>query len=112
MRNIVLGAMLLAACAREATDGSRTPAARPYDTSCKVDSDCAAAPGCCPAPCTQHVINVKDMARARADLRCDPKEVCPSAGGCPTFEYLCVRGQCKLVFSSDEDFRQRESPAR
>ena len=104
----LLCVMLLAACAREAPTATVAPNAPSYDTSCQEDRDCAPAPGCCPAPCSQHVINVKETSRARAALRCDPGQVCPSAGGCPTFAYLCVSNQCKLVFSSDKDFRERE----
>jgi hypothetical protein len=102
----LLLALLLSACARDAAPRS-TPT---YDTSCEHDWDCVPAPGCCPAPCTSIVINAKDQARARNDLRCDPAEHCPVAGSCQTHEYLCVRNACKLVLYDEPDFRKRETP--
>jgi len=101
---LVLMSLLLAGCAREVA--SKAP--RSYDRSCAEDWDCVPAPSCCVAPCTELVINAKEQARARDDLRCDPAEHCPVAGGCPTFQYLCVRNACKIAFSNDPDFRQRQ----
>jgi len=80
-----------------------------YDTSCKHDWDCTPAPTCCPTPCTEDVINVKDSPRASAELKCDPSQPCISAGGCRTFKYLCVEHRCKISFAGDKDFRERES---
>jgi hypothetical protein len=107
MRSLALCAVLSAAwaCARD-VGGGAPGAARPYDTTCTLDGDCAPAPGCCPAPCTSQVLHVKELPRAREELRCDPKEVCPQAGGCITHRYLCVRNQCKLVFEGDADYRE------
>jgi hypothetical protein len=85
------------------------PSPPPFDTSCTQDSDCAPAPGCCPSPCTSDVINVKDLPRAQALLDDCPKErVCPSAGGCRTFAYLCVESKCALVFEGDKSYRPRQ----
>src|SRR5687768_6219842 len=67
------------------------------DTSCSEDWDCVPAPACCPAPCTNVVINVKAAEKARAGLGCEQRVPCPSAGSCVTHQYLCVEGQCKLV---------------
>ena len=106
MRIIVLS-LLLAGCTREVAP----TASRSYDTSCQNDWDCVPAPACCPMPCTEVVINAKEQARARSELRCDPGQHCPVAGSCQTHEYLCVRNGCKIVFSNDPDFRKRASPA-
>jgi hypothetical protein len=93
-------------CCREPPN---TPAPRiAHDTSCKKDWECTPAPACCVAPCSSDVINTRDMERARADLRCDPAEQCPVAGGCQTYAYLCVDNACKIVFSNEPAFRKRE----
>jgi len=84
-----------------------TPVA--YDTSCQHDWQCTPAPACCPTPCTEDVINVKDAARASANLNCDPARQCMSAGGCRTFKYLCLEQHCKLSFAGDPAYRERET---
>jgi len=101
----------LTASATRAIPSATTPPVTPvtYDTSCQHDWDCTPAPTCCPTPCTEDVINVKDSARASADLQCDPAQPCISAGGCRTFKYLCVEHHCKISFAGDQDFRERES---
>jgi hypothetical protein len=82
----------------------------PLDSSCTKDDDCMPAPGCCPAPCTSEVINVKDMPKAQERLaQCPKDQVCPSAGGCRTFAYLCVEKKCALVFEGDSGYRKRGS---
>lgn len=103
---ILLLLTLVAGCARDVAPR----ASRSYDTSCQHDWDCVPAPACCPAPCTSLVINANEQARAREELHCDPKEQCPVAGGCQTFQYLCVRNACKIAFYNEPDFRQREVP--
>jgi len=98
--------VILAACTREVAP----TASRAYDTSCQNDWECVPAPTCCPVPCSEVVINAKDQARARSELRCDANQQCPVAGGCRTFAYLCVRSACKIVFSNEPDYRTRASP--
>ncbi len=79
-----------------------------YDTSCRADDDCAPAPGCCPAPCTSLVVNVKELPRIQASLAsCDRSSPCPSAGGCRTHAYLCTGGRCALVYADDPAYRER-----
>jgi hypothetical protein len=103
MGRLVFVVALIAGCA-----SPQPPAkAAPYDRSCQSDAECAPAPGCCPAPCTQLVINVKELPRAKAELRCDPQQVCPSAGSCVTHQYLCVRNECRLVYEGDPGYRDR-----
>ena len=103
---LILSLIVLTACAREVAPR----ASRGYDTTCENDWDCVPAPGCCPAPCTEVVINAKEQARARDELHCNPNERCPVAGSCLTHAYLCVRNACKIAFSNDADFRQRNVP--
>ena len=87
------------------------PAPPELNRSCAKDTDCVPAPDCCPTPCTSDVINVSEMPKAQALLESCPKDrVCPSAGGCPTFAYLCVEKKCALVFQSDQAYRPRQSP--
>ena len=59
-------------------------------------------------PCTPDVINVEESARAQDALDCDRSVPCPSAGGCRTFNYQCVKAQCKLVFYDDPDYHERQ----
>jgi hypothetical protein len=69
--------------------------------------DCGPAPSCCPQPCTSDVINVKDVDRAREELRkvCPTQPTdCPQAGDCPGHAYLCIQGACKLVMEGDPDY--------
>jgi len=79
-----------------------------YDTSCNHDWECTPAPACCVSPCTGNVINARELERARADLQCDPSVLCPSAGGCITFSYLCVEHVCKIAFQGEPGYRQRQ----
>lgn len=108
MRGFVVLCFLIACKGRAAARvADATPVA--YDTSCQRDWECTPAPTCCPIPCNEEVINVKDSARASANLNCDPARQCPSAGGCRSFEYLCLDHRCKLSFAGDADYRERET---
>lgn len=80
----------------------------PYDRSCEADGDCTPAPSCCPAPCTENVINQRESARAQRELVCEKKEPCPQAGSCRTHAYLCVEKTCKLVFEGTPGWRTRQ----
>jgi len=81
------------------------------DSSCRQDADCTPAPSCCPTPCTPEVINLKDLPKARERLAdCAKSPICPVAGACRTFAYLCVRQKCALVFDGDADYHQRRNP--
>jgi hypothetical protein len=89
---------------------AKPPEPPPLDTSCSKDDDCMPAPTCCPAPCNEEVINVKDMPKAQDRLGSCPKDqVCPSAGGCRTFQYLCAEKKCALVFEGDPGYHERGS---
>lgn len=81
-----------------------------WDRSCSSDSECVPSPGCCPAPCTEDVINERELERANewVEKHCDKSEECPSAGDCMTHAYLCVRGTCKLVYDDSPDDRERQ----
>jgi hypothetical protein len=108
MRRVVVLCLLIG-CKGQAA--STTPDATPvaYDSSCQHDWECTPAPTCCPIPCNEDVVNVKDSARASANLNCDPARQCMSAGGCRTFQYLCLEHRCKLAFAGDADYRERET---
>jgi hypothetical protein len=81
----------------------------PLDNTCKLDSDCVPAPGCCPVPCTSNVINQNGMAEAQRRLKelCPEERQCMSAGGCRTHAYLCVKGTCALVYEGDKGYHER-----
>ena len=108
MRRFVVLCFLIACKGQAAAPtADATPVA--YDTSCEHDWECTPAPTCCPIPCNEDVINVKDSARASANLSCDRTRPCPSAGGCRTFKYLCLEHRCKLAFAGDPGYRERET---
>ncbi|MBX3196601.1 MAG: hypothetical protein KF894_00490 [Labilithrix sp.] len=99
-----------AACERKGDAGPTSTVPLALDTSCAVDDDCVPAPSCCPIPCTSHVINRKDAARANDELKktCTPEQCAGvRAGGCRTHAYLCVQKTCKLVYADDPDYRAR-----
>ncbi len=104
----LLSAVLLSGLSAKSHTQINILRSAPYDTSCQSDADCIPAPGCCPTPCTSLVINTKELEKARAALHCPKEAKCPNAGSCLTHAYLCVRKQCKLVFSNDKDFRPRK----
>ena len=80
------------------------------DNSCSKDDDCVPAPTCCPVPCNEEVINLGAMQKAHDRLASCPKDqVCPSAGSCRTFAYLCVQKKCALVFQGDPGFHEHAS---
>lgn len=99
-----------AACERKRDAGPTSTVSLALDTSCSVDEDCVPAPSCCPMPCTGHVINRKDAARASDELErtCTPEQ-CGGvrAGACRTHAYLCVQRTCKLVYSDEPDYHAR-----
>ena len=82
----------------------------PLDTSCKSDNECTPQPSCCSIPCTSNVININALPEAnrRVEELCPKDRQCGSAGGCRTHEYLCVDGNCALVFHDDKNFRKRK----
>ena len=86
------------------------PQLPPLDASCESDSDCTPGPTCCPIPCNSEVINVKDAQKAQERLTCPKAQQCASAGGCRTFQYLCVQKKCGLFFEGDTGYRKRGSP--
>lgn len=107
MRAALLGAALLMALScqqpKSGTAGASPPA---LDRSCEKDSDCRAAPGCCPSPCTSDVINVSALPAARDRLADCPKDqICPSAGPCRTHAYLCVNRRCAISFEGEPAYR-------
>jgi hypothetical protein len=124
---VVLAVVLAAGCKKEqpgtpaptpAPTADAAPAPPPAadaaawepDRSCSADSECVPAPSCCPVPCNQLVINVRDVERAKAELlkNCPPAAQCPSAGACVAHQYLCMNGRCSLVFQNSPAYRLRQ----
>ncbi len=99
-----VGTVIVAACGKS----SAPPASWEPDRSCTAHDDCRPVEGCCPAPCSNDVINVRDLAkmRARVEEQCKTqrKEECPQAGACAPHQYLCVRGRCALVLEGSPDW--------
>lgn len=92
----------------DAGEDAAAAAAWQPDRSCTRDDECRPAPSCCPMPCNGDVINVRDLARAQAELRktCPRTPAdCPVAGSCPGHAYLCVDGACALVMEGDPSYR-------
>lgn len=42
--------------------------------------------------------------RLEEDCKKQKKEDCPQAGACLAHQYLCVRGQCAVVFEGSADW--------
>jgi hypothetical protein len=84
-------------------------AATDFDTSCVKDDDCLPAPGCCPVPCTSHVVNRRELDRIREHNAkiCPKPPQCMSAGGCRTHAYLCVNKTCKMVHEGEPGYHPR-----
>jgi hypothetical protein len=102
----LLGVLVACRASSPSTNDAPTgPApALSLDRSCLNDRDCTAAPSCCGPPCTSDVINVKEVPRAQAALRCGAP--CPAYGDCETHAYLCVHGECTIVYQHEPDYRR------
>lgn len=102
---IVLLTVLIGACGKRS---NVPPVDWQPDRSCNSSDECRPVEGCCPAPCTSLVINARDVdaMRRRIESECTSakRAECPSAGACLEHRYLCVRGQCAIVFAGSADW--------